>query len=93
MFGLACRSAPTQLISLNAINATQSVQNATNKQVRYIANTVLTPVLLGVFSAPTAIFSNWRLEHRAIPEYTSVASAAGREPLEALGRKIGRKRT
>jgi hypothetical protein len=47
LFTLGCALAPTQLISLNAVNSTGTVTAVTNAQVRYIANTGIAESIFG----------------------------------------------
>jgi hypothetical protein len=47
LFGLGCSLAPTQLVSLNNLNATGAVTTVTNQQVSYIANTGVAETVFG----------------------------------------------
>jgi hypothetical protein len=47
LFGVGCLESPTQLISFNDANASGTVTEVTNKQVRYIANTAIANQVFG----------------------------------------------
>lgn len=47
LFGVGCTESPTQLISFNAVNASNTDVQVTSKQVRYIANTAIANSVFG----------------------------------------------